>query len=302
MLINIYPTYLSGDTRKVYFYFPPKFHLTLKMMENLNNDEFLCIDAVADIISIRPLKPDRIEHLVKKHNELYENTKSISPAQSDFFFLYMKLCELDGLSKKTESAKIALNEFNQIHHLSSGNIIKWLVKHEDDGLYIRETIKNTEIEISDIENEGILMFNWFCIKVELVSFIPVLDFILKFNQYYDKTMDKYRTDNDEKTYLKCGVEYYKSNNEQRRLINFVRHLINPPIEEIFSPATTSLEYSKLKNYVPLKVEHQSSTPSPELQAAHDIFHQGKYEEAKFKYTDIWKKLIFKLRTTFVRKP
>ena len=271
-------------------------------MENVNNDEFLCIDAVADIISIRPLKPDRIEHLVKKHNELYENTKSISPAQSDFFFLYMKLCELDGLSKKTESAKIALNEFNQIHHLSSGNIIKWLVKHEDDGLYIRETIKNTEIEISDIENEGILMFNWFCIKVELVSFIPVLDFILKFNQYYDKTMDKYRTDNDEKTYLKCGVEYYKSNNEQRRLINFVRHLINPPIEEIFSPATTSLEYSKLKNYVPLKVEHQSSTPSPELQAAHDIFHQGKYEEAKFKYTDIWKKLIFKLRTTFVRKP
>ena len=55
-------------------------------MENVNSDEFLCIDAVADIISIRQLKPDRIEHLVKKHNELYENTKSISPAQSDFFF------------------------------------------------------------------------------------------------------------------------------------------------------------------------------------------------------------------------
>ena len=104
-------------------------------MENVNSDEFLCIDAVADIISIRQLKPDRIEHLVKKHNELYENTKSISPAQSDFFFLYMKLCELDGLIKKTESAKIALNEFSQIYHLSSGNIIKWLVKHEDDGLY-----------------------------------------------------------------------------------------------------------------------------------------------------------------------
>ena len=46
-------------------------------MENVNSDEFLCIDAVADIISIRQLKPDRIEHLVKKHNELYENTKSI---------------------------------------------------------------------------------------------------------------------------------------------------------------------------------------------------------------------------------
>ena len=63
-------------------------------------------------------------------------------------------------------------------------------------------------------------------------------------------------------------------------------MINPPIEDIFSPATTSLDYSKLKNYVPLKVEHQSSTPSPELQAAHDLFHQDKYEEAKFKYSDL----------------
>jgi hypothetical protein len=227
----------------------------------------------------------------------------------------MKLCELDGLIKKTENAKIALNEFSQMYHLSSENIIKWLVKHEDDGLYIRENIKNTEIEIyirenvknikieiSDIENEGILMFNWFCIKVELVSFIPVLDFILKFNQYYDKAMDKYRTDNDEETYIECGVVYYKSNNEQRRLIDFVRHLINLPIEDIFSPASTSLDFSKLKKYVPLKVEHHSHSPSTELQVAHQLFHQDKYEKTKFKYTDIWKKLIFKLRTTFVRKP
>jgi tetratricopeptide (TPR) repeat protein len=255
-------------------------------MENVNNDEALCIDALADIISVRPLKPDRIKHLVKKHNELYENTKSISPAQNDFFFLYMKLCELDGLIKKTESAKIALNEFSQIYHLSTGNIIKWLVKHEEDGLYIRENVKNTKIEISDIDNEGILWLNWFCIKVEIVSFIPVLDFMLTFNDHYDKTMDKYRTDNDEETYLECGVEYYKSNNEQRRLMDFVRHLINPPIEDIFSQATTSLDYSKLKNYVPLKVEHHSHTPSTELQAAHDLFHQDKYEDAKFKYTEL----------------
>ena len=34
MLINIYPTYLSGDTRNVYFYFPPKF---LHNMENQPN-------------------------------------------------------------------------------------------------------------------------------------------------------------------------------------------------------------------------------------------------------------------------
>jgi hypothetical protein len=56
-------------------------------MEDVNNDEFLCIDAVADIISIRPLKPDRIEHLVKKYKELYQNTKYIRyESQSDFFF------------------------------------------------------------------------------------------------------------------------------------------------------------------------------------------------------------------------
>ena len=257
-------------------------------MENINKDEVLCQVAVADILSENVLKLDRIEYLVNKHNQLYENAKYIpSGAISDFFYLYMKLCEFYGLGKKIESANIALNEFSQIHHLSNGNIIKWLVKHEDDGLYVRETVKNTKIENYDeIPNGSVLLLGGFDLRVELNSFIPVLDFMLTFNAYYDKTMDKYRTDNDEETYHECGIEYYKSNNKQRRLMDFVRHLINPPIEDIFSETTTSIDYGKLKNYVPLKVEHQSHTPSIELQAAHDLFHQDEFEEAKNKYTEL----------------
>ena len=257
-------------------------------MENVNNDEALCKEAVGDILSVTILNPDRISYLVKTHTELYDKVEYVPHGSiSDFFYLYLTLCEFNGIVKKIEVTKIALNEFSQIHHLSSGNIIKWLVKHEDDGLYIREAVKKTKIlNYDEIPNGSIVLINEFDARVEINSFIPVLDFMLTFNDYYDKTMNKYRTDNDEETYLECGVEYYKSTNEQRRLMDFVRHLINPPIEDIFSQSAISLDYSKLKNYVPLKVEHTSHTPSTELQEAHDLFHQDKYEEAKFKYSDL----------------
>ena len=55
-------------------------------MENVNNDEALCIDAVADIISVRPLKPDRIEHLVKKHNEFMKILNPFLPLKVISFF------------------------------------------------------------------------------------------------------------------------------------------------------------------------------------------------------------------------
>jgi hypothetical protein len=251
-------------------------------------DEQLCKVAVQDILSIKLLNPERIIHLVKLHNELYENAKYAPYGPiGDFYLLYIKLCDFNGLANKIMLAKKALNEFSEIHHLSSGNIIKWLVKYEDEGLYVRETLKRTKIENYDeLPNGSILLDADFDIRIEINNYIPLIDFASTFNQYYDITMDKYRTDDDEETYLECGIEYNKSNNEQRRLMDFVRHLINPPIEDIFLQATTSLDYSKLKNYVPLKVEHQSSTPSPELQAAHDLFHQDKYEDAKFKYTEL----------------
>jgi len=248
--------------------------------------EHQCKDAVNDILSEQILSPTRIMHLVEKYNELYEDVQYRQEGEiGNFFHLYMKLCEFYGLTIKRGSAKKALDEYSQICHLSNGNILKWLVKYEDDGLYLRETVKKTKIEDYDqLPNGSVLLHNEFKVRVELGSFIPILDFVLTFNDYYDTEMDKYRSVNDEETYMECGVEYYKSNNEQRRLMDFVKHLINPPIEDLFSGPDISLDFNKLKNYVPLKVEQHSSTPSIELQAAHDLFHQNFFAEAKLKYS------------------
>jgi hypothetical protein len=252
---------------------------------NIENEQ-QCKDAVNDILSENILSPTRILHLVEKYNELYEDVQYRQEGEmGNFFHLYMKLCEFYGLTIKRASAKKALDEYSQICHLSNGNILKWLVKYEDDGLYLRETVKKTKLEDYDqLPNGSVLLHNDFKVRVELGSFIPVLDFVLTFNDYYDTEMDKYRSVNDEETYMECGVEYYKSNNEQRRLMDFVKHLINPPIEDLFSGPDISLDFNKLKNYVPLKVEQHSSTPSIELQAAHDLFHQNFFAEAKLKYS------------------
>ena len=255
-----------------------------KQNDNIN-DAQLCSSAVNDILSIKILSTERIQLLIKTYNELYEmaNYEPYGPI-GDFFLLYIKLSDFNGLAKKSEVVKNALDEFSQIQHMSTGNIIKWLVKYEDEGLYVREKLKITKVENYDeLPNGSILLDPEFDIRIEINSFIPHIDFANTFNKYYDSTMDKYRTDSDEETYIECGVEYYKSNNEQRRLLNFVRHLINAPIDDVFLSTEKSFDVNKLKNYVPMRVERHSSTPSPELQAAHDLFHEENFEEAKLKY-------------------
>jgi hypothetical protein len=248
-------------------------------------EEKLCSDAVLDILSVKLLGPERISYVIKTYNELYENTnyEPYGPI-GDFFLLYIKLCDFYSLVKRSEVVKNALEEFNQINHLSTGNIIKWLVKYEDEGLYIRNTVSRTKVENYDeLLNGSILLDAEFDIRIVINNYIPHIDFANTFNKYYDSTMDKYRTDSDEETYIECGVEYYKSNNEQRRLLNFVRHLINAPIDDVFLTNEKSFDLNKLKNYVPMRVERHSSTPSPELQAAHNLFHEEQFEEAKLKY-------------------
>lgn len=60
-------------------------------------DELLCKDAVQDILSVKILNLERIIHLVKLHNELYENAKYAPHGPiGDFFLLYIKLCDFSG--------------------------------------------------------------------------------------------------------------------------------------------------------------------------------------------------------------
>jgi hypothetical protein len=249
-------------------------------------EEQLCRDAVQDILSIKLLSPERISYVIKTFNALYENTNyaPYGPV-GDFFLLYIKLSDFHGLAERIEIAKNALTGFSSIHHLSAGNLIKWLVKFEDDGLYSREKVKNTKVENYDeLPNGSILLDPDFDIRIEINHYIPVIDFAHTFTQYYDMTMNKYST--EDATYLECGIEYYTSTNEQRRLMDYVRHLIDPPIEALFLVDEMSFDMNKLKNYVPIRVEHISSTPSHELQAAHDAFHQDDFEAARLSYTSL----------------
>ena len=115
------------------------------MNDSIIEHEQQCKDAVIDILNEHILIPDRIMHLVEKYNELYEEVQYRQEAEiGNFFHLYMKLCEFYGLTIKRGSAKKALDEYSQICHLNNGNILKWLVKYEDDGLYLRETVKKNQ--------------------------------------------------------------------------------------------------------------------------------------------------------------
>ena len=121
----------------------------------------------------------------------------------------------------------------------------------------------------------------------MAPFIPILDFILKFEDLYYSTIEKYRSDSDEETYIEQGVEYYKSNNEQKKLIDFVGHIISPPIEDIFVISGMEFDFKQLKRHVPVKIETHSfsSTSDTFLQKAHDLFHQDEFENSKAIYKD-----------------
>ena len=260
-------------------------------MGNENIDELKCKNAVIEIISNKLLYTNKIEELSKKYIDLYNEVDYKSSGEiGRFFDLFLPLLDLSGFIQKLDIVKSALDEFNNISELTDYHLIKWLVKYEDDGLYLSTINFKTKLDnIDEIPDGFVLLHNDYDVKVEVAPFLPILNLVSIFDDHYYKIIDKYRTELDEETYYENRIEFYKKNNRQKKLIEFIGHVINPPIEDIFTVKDKPLDINKLKRYVPMRIEYYSMSSSSDktLQDAHDLFHQDEIEKAR----DLYKEFV-----------
>jgi hypothetical protein len=255
----------------------------------IKEHEQQCEEAVNDILSVNILNVDRIDSVSKKYIDLYNEVNYTPKGEvGRFFDLFLPLIDLSGFIRKLDVVNSALDEYNSISELTDDRLIKWLVKYEDDGLYLSTINFRTKLDnIDEIPDGFVLLHNDYDIKVEVAPFLPILNLVSIFDDHYYKTIDKYRTELDEETYYENRMEFYKKNNRQKKLIEFVSHVINPPIEDIFTINDKPFDLNKLKRYVPMRIEYYSMSSSSDkaLQEAHDLFHQDEIEKARNLYKE-----------------
>ncbi len=258
------------------------------MNDFINEQDRLCTAAVADILSVKIIEPDRIEYLVNEYKEIYKiNQFSLKENKVELGRLYNYLSDLKEYYDKLDSAKEALNDYNKIHDTSEISIVKWLLKFEDLGSFLGSIIYTTGLDNLDEIPDGFVHFHSdYDIKIPVSPFIPILDFVSIFDSEYDKIIQKYQTDLDEGLYMSDGREYFEANN--KKLIDYVWPILNPNFENQSNSIINQIDLNRLKRFVPIRMDYYSLTSdtSETLQEAHDLFHQNEYEKAKLIYKDL----------------
>ena len=239
-------------------------------------------------MSIKIIDQDRISHLLEQYFELYKiNQFTLDKDKVVFTRLYFYLSDLKKYLDKLESAIDALTEYNKIKENTEINIISWLIKFEDLGVYLRSIIYSTGLEnLDEIPDGSVYIHPDYDIKILVSPFVPILNFVSIFDSEYRKIIEKYNTNLDEGIYMHEGQEFYKSTSKSIR--DYVGHILCPDFDKETEFSKNILEVNRLKRFVPIRMDYYSLTSdtSEILQEAHDLFHQDEYEKAKLIYKEL----------------
>jgi hypothetical protein len=96
-------------------------------------------------------------------------------------------------------------------------------------------------------------------------------------------LDKYHNPEGDGIHYINDIEYYEA--KEVTLLDFIAPALKMPIEDVFKNHKEPFEVKRLKHLVPFKA-YQKTSSSPQLQKAHDLFHDDKYREAIELYEDL----------------
>ena len=163
------------------------------MNDFIKEQDRLCAEAVKEILSIKIIDQDRISHLLEQYFELYKiNQFTLDKDKVVFTRLYFYLSDLKKYLDKLESAIDALTEYNKIKENTEINIISWLIKFEDLGVYLRSIIYSTGLEnLDEIPDGSVYIHPDYDIKILVSPFVPILNFVSIFDSEYRKIIEKY---------------------------------------------------------------------------------------------------------------
>lgn len=253
---------------------------------NRSKAKRICANAVAEILDYELVNAKEIKEII----HIYRWIPKVVPytpvdgPMGEFHKIYAALKKLNHYLEETTNAKAANLEYKMIRHKTERNIIEWLLKYEQLGRFLSKMYIDTFIGDRDFLSNGYeKLCPEFSLKVGLYDFYSLIDFVELFSSHYDKLIEKYHNPLGDGTYYHNNVEYYES--KQTTLLDYIAPALKMPIEDVFKNHKEPFEVKRLKHLVPFKAYHRTS-PSPQLQKAHDLFHQDQFEEAIVLYREL----------------
>lgn len=246
----------------------------------------MCAKAVLEINDYELVNEREIREIIHRYRWLYKVVPytPVDGPLGEFHKLYGALLKLGLYLNEKQNAIIATKEYAKIKNRSDKAIIEWLLHHEQLGRFLTKMYIDTFIADPEILNKGHdKLFAEFTLQVAVVDFYPLLDFIDIFTSHYSKVLEKYHNPEGDGIHYENDVEYYEA--KETTLIDFIAPALKMPIEEVFKNHKEPFEVKRLKHLVPFKA-YQRTSPSHQLQKAHDLFHQDQYSEAIELYREL----------------
>ena len=255
-------------------------------MINQRKAKDLCRRVVDEIFEYQLVNENEIFEILHKYRWVYKVIAytPIDGSLGEFHRIYKELLKLSKYLLEKPNAKKAFAEYSSIKNKNEKAIIEWLLNHEQLGkfltnLYVDTFISDPEILLKGYEK----LFAELPLTIGLIDFYPLLDFIDTFTSHYSQVLEKYHNPMGDGIYNENDTEYYEA--KETTLLDFIAPALKMPIEEVFNSHKEPFEVKRLKYLVPFKA-FQRISPSPQLQKAHDLFHEDKYTEAIEIYKDL----------------
>ena len=256
-------------------------------MINRTKAKRLCKKAVDEINDYELVNEKEIREIVHTYRWIYKVIPytPVDGPLGEFHKLYGALLKLSVYLNEKENAKKAFEEYKAIKERTDKVIIDWLLKYEQLGRFLTKIYIDTFIADHEILTKGFeKIFVEYPLKVGVIDFYPLIDFVDVFAIHYDKVLEKYHNTIGDGIHYENDIEYYEV--KETTLLDYIAPALKMPIEEVFKNHKEPFEVKRLKHMVPFKA-YQRTAPSVQLQKAHDLFHQDQYSDA----IEIYKELL-----------
>ena len=248
--------------------------------------KIICSKAVANMIDYKLVNEKEIFEILHKFRWVHKVIPytPVDGPLGEFHRIYKELLKLSKYLLEKPNAKKAFAEYELIKNKTDNAIIEWLLNHEALGKFLTKLYIDTFIADPEILAKGYeKLFAEFPLTVGVIDFYPLLDFIDTFSSHYSLILDKYHNPEGDGIHYINNIEYYEA--KEVTLLDFIAPALKMPIEDVFKNHKEPFEVKRLKHLIPFKA-YQRTSPSPQLQKAHDLFHDDKYTEAIELYKEI----------------
>lgn len=253
---------------------------------NRRKAQQLCRRVVDEINDYKLVNENEIFEILHKYRWVYKVIPytPVDGSLGEFHRFYKELLKLSMYLNEKPNAINALNEYAEIKNKVDRPIIEWLTKHEQLGKFLTKLYIDTFIADPEILSKGYeKLFAEFPLTVGVIDFYPLLDFVEVFTVHYSKMIEKYHNPEGDGIHYSNDHEYYED--KEVSLLDFIAPALKMPIEDVFKNHKEPFEVKRLKHLVPYKA-YQRTSPSPQLQKAHDLFHDDMYKEAIELYKEL----------------